>query len=255
MKYLACAALLLPLFSACTPDTPPGAANGSDNANRANAAPEQSAAMAMPAAAPAAYDPTAVTGMAKVEDKAFFLTTAKWASNVIPVCWNSAAELNSPEAGWVRQAVTQTWQAASALRFSWSSVACATNARGIRITVEDSGPHTKGLGKEIDANPNGMVLNKTFRNWSQPCAASEALRKECIMSIAVHEFGHAIGFAHEQNSPAAPGECRKLAQGSNGNVMLTPWDIHSVMNYCNPEYNNNGQLSELDKRAVAGVYK
>jgi len=36
--------------------------------------------------------------------------------------------------------------------------------------------------------------------------------------------------------------------------MLTPWDPHSVMNYCNTVYNNNGMLSQGDVSAVTEVY-
>jgi hypothetical protein len=80
------------------------------------------------------------------------------------------------------------------------------------------------------------------------------MRESCIRSITVHEFGHAIGFAHEQNRPDTPGECDEVAQGTDGDLMLSPWDLHSVMNYCNPKYNNNGELSAFDIKAVAYIY-
>jgi hypothetical protein len=41
-----------------------------------------------------------------------------------------------------------------------------------------------------------MVLNFTFNNWS-PIMKNR--RKDYIIAIAVHEFGHAIGFSHEHN--------------------------------------------------------
>jgi hypothetical protein len=44
-------------------------------------------------------------------------------------------------------------------------------------------------------------------------------------------------------------------QGTDGdNTLLTPYDPHSVMNYCNQKYNNDGQLSDLDKQAVQQLY-
>ena len=121
--------------------------------------------------------------------------------------------------------------------------------------MDDAGPHTKGLGKFISGIKQGMVLNFTFQTWSPTCSQPESMRKQCIESIAVHEFGHAIGFAHEQNRPDTPGECANLKQGTNGDRLdITPWDPHSVMNYCNPVYNNNGNLSEFDIKAVQYVY-
>lgn len=101
---------------------------------------------------------------------------------------------------------------------------------------------------------NGMVLNFTFNRWNPACKSSEEQRLSCIQSIAVHEFGHAVGFAHEQNRADAPGECHKLAQGSNGTVLLTPYDPKSVMNYCNEKYNNDGRLSNCDIVAVFSAY-
>ena len=50
--------------------------------------------------------------------------------------------------------------------------------------------------RDYDGRPtvvrDGMVLNFTFRNWGRSCQAG---RKACIELIAVHEFGHAIGYA------------------------------------------------------------
>jgi hypothetical protein len=101
-----------------------------------------------------------------------------------------------------------------------------------------------------------MVLNFTFKTWSMVCASSESQRQSCIQSIGVHEFGHAIGFAHEQNRPDTPGECamKQKPQGQSGDTLLTPFDPQSVMNYCNPVYNNNGVLSAGDISAVVQVY-
>jgi hypothetical protein len=37
-------------------------------------------------------------------------------------------------------------------------------------------------------------------------------------------------------------------------VMLTPYDPESVMNYCNPVYNNDGRLSLRDIQSVQLKY-
>jgi hypothetical protein len=179
----------------------------------------------------------------------------RWPSNSVAVCWENAGPDTEKERGWVRDAVEKSWQAHSALRFlGWQQ--CLETSRGIRIAVRDVGPHTLALGKALDGVPNGVVMNFKFSDWSPSCGQSEEVRQSCIRSTSVHLFGHAIGFGHTQNRPDKPPDCVVEPQGQNGitGVGLTPWDRNSVMNYCNPAYNNNGVLSEYDVIAVQLVY-
>lgn len=192
----------------------------------------------------------------------YFVTKSRWPGNddgatIVYVCWESHSPAMQRERKLVQDAVANTWEKYSKIEFrGWQ--ACAPKSSGIRLYVHDDaedGPHTKGYGLDLDGKDHGMVLNFTFDSWSRGCRKTAEKRDLCIKSIAVHEFGHAIGFAHEHNRPDKPGECLEPAQGeSEGAKMLTPYDPHSVMNYCNEKYNNDGQLSRWDVAALQGIY-
>ncbi len=224
---------------------------------------EESAAEEPAAAEPAAEEPAAPEeSPPKRIDELYVLESAVWESDLIPVCWENPDESNQAEREFIQAAIEKTWEAVSLVDFiGWGE--CNLESKGIRIQISDESPHTKGLGSKIDGLENGMVLNITFSNWG--CVDTSGNRIACIFPYedysredyirisAVHEFGHALSFAHEQNRADTPSWC-DAPQGAEGTLPIGGWDLDSVMNYCNPRWSGDGYLSEMDIAGVKMVY-
>lgn len=174
-----------------------------------------------------------------------------WKNPLIFVCWEDSAAPYPVERSIVENAVADSWGSEKIVVFSgWQP--CALVNYGIRVGVADVRPVAKGLGNELNKVPNGIVLNFTFQNFPLPCPSAE--RDACIKIIAIHEFGHALGFSHEEWQRGADERCLVERDGPPGNLSLTPWDKDSVMGGCLPQYGYRGNLSERDRAGLRKFY-
>ncbi|WP_437711740.1 hypothetical protein WMF45_41190 [Sorangium sp. So ce448] len=209
--------------------------------------------------------------------------TAFWPSTVmpIPVCWENPTSNDQDARFQVREAVRDTWERWSQVRFADDWPKCAPGVKGIHIIIADVNPASgvgmtelNGVTASLKNDPagaplqvldGGMVLNFDMSAWPPATAAhptsgvtfSDARpRTWFIKVIATHEFGHALGFLHEQGRASTPVWCTD--RDTNGerpcNAEEGQWDANSIMSYCSSEYTNGGELSEIDKRMLQKKY-
>jgi hypothetical protein len=195
-----------------------------------------------------------------------------WQKRTIRVGWESLSSRFSKQRAWVRDSITNTWERHSGLRFvGWGKADAKTD---VRIVVADDHPRVMKFGRHLKGLPNGLILNFTFRNFNKgrPSAIPGMSAQEFfIRSIAVHEFGHVLGFHHEQNRrdkelykkidrvvrpklACMDDDIQDANERSAGDFYLGRWDPQSCMNYGNRKYNNHGQLSRGDREALASIY-
>jgi hypothetical protein len=170
-------------------------------------------------------------------------------SRTIQYCFRQPTQ-NQYLADWQRRrnefigAVNATWGAEGVLNLVPS--ACGQGVIPVDYNATDlppgGGGYTIGLGR---AN-TGIFMTNDLINGS---GHFEWGMNTYHTFVAAHEFGHLLGFDHEQNRPDS--SCHDTQDFTGAGIVLTPYDPDSVMNYCNGA---KTALSLLDRRGFRRAY-
>jgi hypothetical protein len=173
-----------------------------------------------------------------------YLTHPKWPTGTsgvaqIPVCLDQNVGHPSAHAAdnavRVRAKLKATWSAVAKIDFTGFGT-CGTNRNGMIVMhlVNGGLPIVDGKPAAGITAPLGYPGANAHTDLSILCDKSVP-SGSIDEAAAVHEFGHALGFSHEQDRPDFTDTCLSQTVENGGNTLDTPPDPPSIMSsvYCN----------------------
>jgi hypothetical protein len=223
---------------------------------------------APPADDEAPVDNSSVDNVDTVDNRLWGDTARFWTQRplVLPVCFevnatNNPTAANDPDARrWIQQAVESNWSRFARITFTgWGDCPSVnTSVQGLRVQINTQGLNCTGtvcadaFGREVNGLANGVKIAQCLPGQSGPCG--RPTREEAVTVMALHEFGHALGFQHEEDRKDSP----RASCGNPPDVdgptdrRYGSFDINSVMSTCGV-LEKNSTWTELSPGDIAGA--
>ena len=185
--------------------------------------------------------------------------------NHVPMCWHEllqfASKADSDAAkAFVVDTIRDGWIGLLNLTISWENCPASGTAKHVRVKLRIGDASNNGT--TLDAgmgtlttpadrvppkDPAGLLMGFQA-NWNQSAATRAGFR-----ALILHEFGHVLGFDHEQLRPDGPSNVMCYSNSVANAIKLGPPDPQSIMgwSYCGTAL---GVLTSHDVSAARSVY-
>jgi hypothetical protein len=126
---------------------------------------------------------------------------------MVPVCWEPKTfdvSSQSSERTWIEDAARRNWNRFARINLVGSGGAstwqrCTTNAPGVHAFFS---PGVCGGFSGIGRPLNGVTDGTRLTDCEAPCQpAAGVTQEQCVRRVGMHEFGHVVGFFHEEERP------------------------------------------------------